>query len=139
MKYAVYLLLLYIFLPFNSTFDFITILLFFVIFNEHEWFALVFAFFSGLLVDLYYPTHLGLNALLFTILAQILLIIRKYIARDLVIIALTFAVFYLTKIIVISITTGGPIRSGVFIFTLILGLPIYLLMSRLFYRAWLSR
>jgi len=139
MRYLLYFLLLYLFLPFNLVLDLLAILLFFIIFNEIEWFALVFAFYTGLLIDLYSPSHLGLNALVYVILGQALLYIKRYIAKDLVTILMTFVVFFLVKIVVIEIAANSQLRLLAIVLTITLCLPMYLVMNKLLFRIWMKR
>ncbi len=81
MRYLVYIILLYIFVPFNLYIDLIAILIFFIVFKEHEAAVLVLSFFAGLLIDLYYPVMFGLNTLVYVLIVQGLLYVKKYIAQ----------------------------------------------------------
>ena len=137
MKYFIYIILLYIFLPFNFSIDLITTLVFFVIFNEDERFTLVFAFLAGLLVDLYNPVKLGANVLVYLILAQALLYLKKYIAQSLLAIVATFSIFYLLKIIVIHLALSSPLKIQPTIITIITFLPIFWVLNKLLYRVWM--
>jgi len=137
MKYFIYIILLYIFLPFNFSIDLITTLVFFVIFNEDERFTLIFAFLAGLLVDLYNPVKLGTNFLVYLILAQALLYLKKYIAQSLLAIVATFSIFYLLKIIVIHLALSSPLKIQPTIITIITFLPIFWVLNKLLYRVWM--
>lgn len=137
MRYIVYIVLLYIFLPFNRMFDLITVMLFFIIFNENEWFAIVFSFFAGFLIDLYIPTFLGINALIYTVLAQILLYVKRFVAKDLITVLLAFTVFFLLKVIMVTVVTGSPVTLAPLILTVAASLPLYLSANRLAFRTWM--
>ena len=138
MKKVIYFILLYLFLPFNSFLDLVAILLFFIIFNENEWFAIIFSFFSGLLIDLYNPAYLGLNAFIYAVLAQLLLYIKRYVAKDLITIILTYVIFYMIKIVIINMVTVTQLKLSAFVLTLLLFLPIYLSFSRVFFNTWMK-
>jgi len=100
MKYLIYVLLLYVFLPFNCVIDIIAVLLFIVYLKENPYFVLLYAFFAGLLLDLYYPVMLGFHMVLYLTLMQILIYIRKYLAHQTLITFALFLAYYITKIIV---------------------------------------
>lgn len=100
MKYLAYVFLLYVFLPFNHMIDIVAILLFIVYLREHPYFVLPFAFFAGLLLDLYYPVMLGFHMLTYLILMQLLIYIRKYLAHQTLIMFALFLAYYITKTIV---------------------------------------
>ncbi|UCG93184.1 MAG: rod shape-determining protein MreD [candidate division WOR-3 bacterium] len=138
MRYFIYFVLLYILLPFNVTIDVTIILLFFIIFNENERFALIFAFISGFLIDLYNPGRLGVNMLVYTLLCQSLLYLKKYILRSLLTTFLTFIIFYLTKNIVVHIILGSPLSSAPIALTIITFFPIFWLLHRLVYGVWMK-
>jgi len=137
MRYIVYIALLYLFLPFNRLLDLISVMLFFIIFNENEWFAIVFSFFAGFLVDLYNPTFLGLHALAYTVLAQILLYVKRFVAKDLITVLLAFAVFFLLKMILVAVVTGSPITPVPLVLTIAACLPLYLTANKLVFRTWM--
>ncbi len=136
--YLLYFLLLYIALPFNWAVDFITIIGFFIIFNEDEHFALIFAFFSGLLLDLYNPAGLGKNALIYTILTQGLLYAKKYISQDLLATLATFTIFLLVKIVFTQLIHPGYFSLPQLILTIGLFIPIQLMLNRIKYRIWMK-
>lgn len=100
MKYLIYVLLLYVFLPFNYMIDIIAVLLFIVYLKENPYFVLPYAFFAGLLLDLYYPVMLGFHMVLYLMLMQMLIYIRKYLAHQTLITFALFLAYYITKIIV---------------------------------------
>jgi rod shape-determining protein MreD len=137
MRYIVYIVLLYLFLPLNHLLDLITVMLFFIIFNENEWFAIVFSFFAGFLVDLYNPTFLGLHALTYTMLAQVLLYVKRFVARDLITVLFAFAVFFLLKVILVAVVTGSKITPAPLVLTVAACLPLYLTANKLVFRTWM--
>ncbi|HEX7319598.1 MAG TPA: rod shape-determining protein MreD [bacterium] len=137
MRYIAYIALLYLFLPLNHLLDLVTVMLFFIIFNENDWFAILFSFFAGLLIDLYNPTFLGLNALTYTILAQVLLYVKRFVARDLITVLLAFAVFFLLKVILVTVVTGSKITPAPLILTVAACVPLYLTANKLVFRTWL--
>jgi cell shape-determining protein MreD len=138
MKYIIYIFLLYLFLPFSSNIDLVTLLLFFIIFNEDHRFALFFSFLIGLLVDLYNPVFLGINMLVYLILTQSLLYIKKYIAQNLATIFGTFTIFYVIKVTVIHIVLTAPFAFQPVITTIIAFLPFFFILNRLAHGVWMK-
>ena len=138
MKYALYVALLYIFLPFNLHIDLIAVLLFFIVFKEDERFVLLFSFFAGLLVDLYDPVVIGINLLIYLSLVQILLYIKKYIAQSNLVTFSVFATFYLTKIVIIHVALSISPKIQPAIITLLFFFPIFLLLNKLVYKVWMK-
>jgi rod shape-determining protein MreD len=138
MKHFIYFVLLYLFLPFNANVDFIIILIFFIIFNEDEKFALIFSFFCGLLIDLYYPVFLGVSTFLFTLLAQLLIYLKKYITRKLVTTFITFTIFYIVKVVALYIAFASPIRIHLIPLTIISFLPLFFVLNRITYGIWMK-
>jgi hypothetical protein len=110
LKYIVYVLLLYIFLPFNHVVDIIAILLFVAHLKENPYFVLPFAFFAGLLLDLYYPVMLGFHMLTYLILIQLLVFVRKYLAHQFLIMFALFLAYYITKIIASALVLRTDLR-----------------------------
>jgi rod shape-determining protein MreD len=138
MKYIIYIFLLYLFLPFSFSIDLVTLLLFFIIFNEDHRFALIFSFLIGLLVDLYNPISLGINMLVYLILTQSLLYIKKYIAQNLATIFGTFTIFYVIKVTTIHIIlTSSPAFQPI-ITTIIVFLPFFFVLNRLVNGVWMK-
>lgn len=137
MKYLLYVALLYIFLPFNLHIDLIAMLIFFTVFKEDETFVLLFSFFAGLLVDLYYPVVLGINLLVYIILVQALLYIKKYIVQSLTVTFAVFIAFYLIKIAIIHLVLSYPLKIQTIIITTILFIPVFLLLNKLRYKIWM--
>lgn len=138
MKYLIYIVLLYLFLPFNFSIDLITLVLFFIIFNEDERFALIFSFLIGLLIDLYSPVHFGINILVYLVLTQLLLYIKKYIAQNFATIFGTFTIFYLTKIAIVHIILSSPLTIQPIIITIIAFVPFFLVLNKLVNGVWMK-
>jgi rod shape-determining protein MreD len=138
MKYIIYILLLYLFLPFSYNIDLVTLLLFFIIFNEDQRFALIFSFLIGLLVDLYTPVSLGINMLVYLILTQSLLSVKKYIAQNLATVFVTFTIFYVIKVTTVHIVlTSSPAFQPI-ITTIIAFLPFFFILNRLVHGVWMK-
>jgi len=138
MKYILYIVLLYVFLPFNIYIDLIAILIFFIAFQEDDRFVLLFSFFAGLLIDLYYPVVLGINMLIYIILVQTLIYIKRYIVHSPVVVFAIFMSFYLTKIVIMHLILSAPLVIQPIIITTIVFSPIFILLNRLFYKRWIK-
>lgn len=138
MKYLLYIILLYLFLPFNNWIDLLSILIFFVSYKEDERFALIFAFYTGLIIDLYYPVTLGLNTLLYLILVQALLYVKKYTARNNVVAIGLFTIFYLIKVCISYIIISFSINIMLIISTLLISIPFFLFLNKLIYKKWMK-
>ena len=138
MKYILYIVLLYVFLPFNLYIDLIAILIFFIAFQEDDRFVLLFSFFAGLLIDLYYPVVLGINMLIYIILVQTLIYIKRYIVHSPVVVFAIFMSFYLTKIAIMHLILSAPLVIQPIIITTIVFSPIFILLNRLFYKRWIK-
>jgi len=138
MKYILYIVLLYVFLPFNIYIDLIAILIFFIAFQEDDRFVLLFSFFAGLLIDLYYPVVLGINMLIYIILVQILIYIKRYIVHSPVVVFAIFMSFYLTKIVIMHLILSAPLVIQPIIITTIVFSPIFIFLNRLFYKRWIK-
>lgn len=138
MKYILYIVLLYVFLPFNIYIDLIAILIFFIAFQEDNRFVLLFSFFAGLLIDLYYPVVLGINMLIYIILVQTLIYIKRYIVHSPVVVFAIFMSFYLTKIVIMHLILSAPLVIQPIIITTIVFSPIFIFLNRLFYKRWIK-
>ncbi|NOR16101.1 hypothetical protein GQ543_00095 [candidate division WOR-3 bacterium] len=138
MKYILYIVLLYVFLPFNIYIDLIAILIFFIAFQEDDRFVLLFSFFAGLLIDLYYPVVLGINMLIYIILVQTLIYIKRYIVHSPVVVFAIFMSFYLTKIVIMHLILSAPLVIQPIIITTIVFSPIFIFLNRLFYKRWIK-
>jgi len=137
MRYLIYFLLLYIFLPFNHVVDILSILIFFVIFNEDNRFALIFSFFNGLLIDLYHPVSLGFNTLIYTAFGMALLYLKQFIIKDPLTTLITFTIFYLSKTIVIHIVISSPFNIQTFLITVFVFLPAVMILNRTLFKIWM--
>lgn len=138
MKYIFYVLLLYIFLPFNHVVDCIAILLFIVFLKENPYFVLPFAFFAGLLLDLYLPVLLGFHMLTYLVLMQFMIYIRKYLAHQFIIMLALFLAYYVTKNIAVILVFGIDLPLKTLGFTVI----VFGIMSAITYalpqRSWMK-
>jgi cell shape-determining protein MreD len=137
MLYPVYVLILYILLPLNSLADLITVLVFFIAFNEDERFSVLFAFFSGLLIDLYNPIKLGLNALVLTVLSQSLIYLKKYVAKGLSPVFVTYLAFFLLRVFIVTLAAPGTFRLFNVLITIAAFLPLSYALNRMFRRSWM--
>ncbi len=138
MRFLAYFVLAYLFLPINSSIDFITILVYFIILNEDEKFSILFAFFVGLLIDLYYPAVLGLNMMIFLILSQALIFLKKYFVREPFTLILVFSVFYLLRVFLVFAVNGLAFYITTIILTIILSLPLIYLLNKICFRVWIK-
>lgn len=138
MRYILYVLLLYILLPVNATIDLIAILIFFVAFREDESAALLFAFFAGLLIDLYYPILFGINMLTYVILVQAILYLKKYFTESPFIIWLAFSVFYLIQTTVIYILASPSLHISLHVLTIAFSLPVFMVLNRTIFGIWIK-
>lgn len=136
MRYLLYFFLLYVFLPLNAFVDLIAITVFFIIFHEPEQYALIFAFFAGLLLDLFQPVKLGLHTMLFTTLGQSLIFLRKFVAKGLIPITATFFIFFIVRTAALAFAVYRNFSFPVFLTTMTGFLPLYLLYHRLMLGSW---
>ncbi|MCX7995282.1 MAG: hypothetical protein N3A65_05890 [candidate division WOR-3 bacterium] len=137
MRYFFYFILSYLFLPFNYIIDLLAILVYFVILNEDDKFALIFSAFIGLILDLYYPVSLGVNMFVLLILAQSLVLIKKYFVREPLTMVFIFFIFYLLRILMAYIIQGRVPAWNTFILTIIFCLPIIFVLQKIFYKVWI--
>lgn len=138
MRFLAYFVLAYLFLPINSSIDFITILVYFIILNEDEKFSILFAFFVGLLIDLYYPAVLGLNMMIFLILSEALIFLKKYFVREPFTLIFVFSVFYLLRVFLVFAVNGLTFYITTIILTIILSLPLIYLLNKICFRVWMK-
>src|SRR4030042_2864109 len=103
MRFVLYLALFYLFLPFNRYIDLIAIVIFFIFWHENNWIGLLYALFVGFLIDLYNPSRLGLNILIFLVLGQVIIYVRDFIVQNLPTTIALFSAFFLSRVIVISL------------------------------------
>ncbi len=137
MRIIFYFLFLYLFLPFNQSADLITIFVFFILINENPIFSIFFAFLTGLLIDLYNPTALGFNTLIYLILGQGTIYLRRFIVREPLTLFIIFLIFYLSKTVISIIFLAHPFQIFKSVLTVIFFIPIYLLFSKLFFKLWI--
>lgn len=138
MRFLAYFVLAYLFLPINSSIDFITILVYFIILNEDEKFSIFYAFFVGLLIDLYYPALLGLNMMIFLILSEALIFLKKYFVREPFTLIFVFSVFYLLRVFLVFTAKGLFFYITTIILTIILSLPLIYLLNKICFRVWMK-
>lgn len=138
MSYFWYVLLLYALLPFNMYIDLISILIFYLVFHEHERFTLIFSFLAGLLIDLFYPVILGVNIIVYIVLAQILIYLKKYIVHSIWVSWIIFIAYYFTKTAVIHLMFSAPLRPFSVLLTIIGFIPFVLVLNKLKYRVWMK-
>ncbi len=138
MRFVLYFILSYIFLPLNATVDLISILVYFIILNEDERFSILFAFFAGLLLDLYCPISLGLNMLIFVILGQALIFLKKYFVREPLTLIFIFTIFYLIHLLIGYLINGIPLNITTLLLTIVLSLPVYFILSKICFKIWMK-
>jgi rod shape-determining protein MreD len=137
-RYLIYFVSLYLMLPFNAAVDFLTILVFFVIMNEDARFAIVFAFITGLFVDLYLPVRLGINTLIFIAVAEALLLLKKYLIANPLTIISAFVVFLLTKTALTNVLVSEPLSILHMFYTIVLFFPIVVIFNRINFGVWMK-
>jgi cell shape-determining protein MreD len=138
-RYLVYLIALYVVLPFSAFVDIVTAIVFFTIIHEDERFALVFSFIAGLLFDLYYPVRLGINTLIYIVLTQSLLYLRKYLVLNPLTTFATFIVFFLTKLAITNIILSSPINFAQIGYAILAFFPTILVLNKLNFGIWIRR
>lgn len=138
MRSILYVILLYVLLPVNASIDLIAMLIFFVTFREDESAALLFAFFAGLLIDLYYPVLFGINMLTYVILVQAVLYLKKYFTESPFIIWIVFTIFYLIRIIVIYVFVSPALHIPLYVLTIAFSLPVFMVLNRTVYGIWMK-
>lgn len=129
-------LLLYLTLPFNAAVDLVAVLVFMIAFRADATFAVIYAFLAGLLLDLYHPVTFGLNALVYTIGAQLIIVTRRYLARDYLISLLLFCVFYLFKTTAVHLFARPALPLATGIATIIAAIPCLAALSRVGRDIW---
>lgn len=137
LRYAVYIVALYLALTINAYVDVLTIIVFFIIMKEDARVALIFAFLAGLLVDLYSPVHLGVNTLLMLVLAQTLLLLKRFLVVNPLTNVATFLVFYLVKIALANILVSAPISTLHIVYTVVAFFPVTIILNRINFRIWM--
>jgi cell shape-determining protein MreD len=139
LRYLLYMTALYLSLPFSATVDVATIIVFSVIIKEDARFALVFAFITGLLIDLYNPIRLGISTIVYITLAQVLLYLRKFLVLNPITTIATFTVLYLVKTATLSILASAPIDPSSMIFTILAFFPVFFFLNRISYGTWMKK
>ncbi len=139
LRYLFYILALYLSLPFSATVDITTIIVFCVIVKEDARFALIFAFVTGLLIDLYSPIRLGVTTIVYLTLAEVLLYLRKFLVLNPITTIATFTVLYLIKTAILNFVISAPINPGTMIFTLLAFFPVFFLLNRVSYGTWMKK
>ena len=137
-RYFIYAILLYILLPVNATVDLIAMLVFFVALKENETTALLFAFLAGLLIDLYYPVLFGINMLVYTVLVQAVLYLKRYFAQGPLILLVVFAAFYLARNLVMYVFVAPIWHIQLLILTIALFLPVFLILNKTLHGIWMK-
>ncbi len=138
-RYLVYFIALYLALPFNAITDIVAIIVFFIVTEEDERFALVFSFIAGLLIDLYYPVRLGINTLIYLTVTQSLIYLKKYLIRNPLTTFATFIVFYLIKTALANVIISSPINLALIFCTVLTFFPMMLLLSKLTFGIWMRK
>ncbi len=138
-RYLVYLIALYLALPFNTAIDAVAIIVFFTITEEDERFALVFSFIAGLLVDLYHPVRLGVNTLIYITVTGALIYLKRYLIRNPLTTIATFVVFYLVRTALANVIISSPINPVLIFSTIIAFFPIMLLLSKISFGVWMRK
>ena len=137
-RYVLYVVLLYILLPVNASIDLIAMLIFFIAFQDDESAALLFAFFAGLLIDLYYPILFGINMLTYVVLVQAVLYLKKYFTESPFIIWVVFAIFYIIRTIVIYVFVSPSLHIPLYVLTIAFSLPVFMVLNRTVYGVWMK-
>lgn len=137
-RYLLYIIGLYAVLPFSGTVDLPAIIVFYVITAEDPRFALAFAFGTGLLTDLYHPVRLGINMMVYTVLAQALLILRGFLVLNPLTTIATFIVLYLVKTAVLNLAIASPIGLMQIVYTVLVFFPVTCFLNKLSRGAWME-
>jgi rod shape-determining protein MreD len=118
--------------------DLISVLVFYIVFHEDERFTLIFSFLAGLLIDLFYPIVLGVNIIIYIVLVQIMLYVKKYIVHSIWVSWVVFTAYYIIKTVITYLTLSAPLRPFPIIMTLLGFLPFVLILNKLKYRVWMK-
>ncbi len=137
-RFLVYLLALYLALPASATVDILTIILFFIIMEEDMFAAIIFAFFTGLLIDLYSPVRIGVNTLIYITLTQSLLLLKKFLVINPLTTMATFIVFYLIKVAATNILATAPINILHIVYTAAVFFPVTTILRRINFGVWMK-
>jgi len=136
-RYLIYFIVLYLTLPSNAMLDISLITVFFVIMEEDDRFALIFAFIAGLLIDLYQPIRIGINTLILITLTQLLLYLKRFLVLNPLTTMATFVVFYLIKIAITNIVVSAPIDPLHVVYTIVAFFPVIIILSKINFGTWM--
>ena len=136
-RYLIYFVVLYLTLPSNAVLDISLITVFFVIMKEDERFALIFAFITGLLIDLYHPIRIGINALVLITITQLLLYLKRYLVLNPLTTMATFIVFCLIKIAITNIVLFAPIDPIHILYTIAAFFPVTMVLNKINFGVWI--
>jgi len=139
LRYILYLVALYLALPFSGTIDVATIIVFFVLIEEDARFALVFAFLTGLISDLYFPVSPGITTLVYITLSQSLLLLKKYLVLNPLTTIATFIVFYFVKTAVLNVAVSSPIDLTQILYTILIFFPVIFLLKKITTGVWMKK
>lgn len=137
-RFIIYVIVLYLALPVSAVVDLLAIVLFFVIIYEDSMMALLFSFFTGLLIDLYLPIRIGINTMISIALTQSLLMVKKYLVINPITTISTFVVFFLIKTALTNLITSAPLDPLHILYTVAAFFPVSLLLNRLKYGLWMK-
>lgn len=138
LRYLFYIIALYATMPFSHTVDVATVIVFFVLIEEDERFALCFAFLAGLVSDLYFPVRLGANTLTGITLGQALILLKKYLVLNPLTTLATFIVFYFLKTAILNVAVSSPIEPMRILYTILIAFPTLLLLRRTLLGVWMK-
>lgn len=138
LRYLFYIIALYATMPFSPTVDVTTVIVFFVLIEEDERFALCFAFLAGLISDLYFPVRLGVNMLTGVALGQLLILLKKYLVLNPLTTIATFIVFYFLKTATLNVAVSLPIEPMRILYTILVAFPTLLLLRRTLLGVWMK-
>lgn len=139
LRYLLYIIALYVTLPFSGTVDLAAIIVFHVIMTEDARFALALAFGAGLLTDLYFPARLGVNTVVFVALSQALLVLKKFLILHPLTTVATFIVLYLIKTAALNLAIASPIELTRILYTLLAFFPAIGLLNKLSHGVWMKK
>jgi rod shape-determining protein MreD len=136
-RYLIYFIALYLALPSSAVLDITLIIVFFVIMEEDERFALIFSFITGLLIDLYQPIRIGINTLILITITQLLLYLKRFLVLNPLTTVATFLVFYLIKIAITNIIISAPINPLHVVYTIAAFFPVIIVLSKINFGTWM--
>ncbi|UCD18932.1 MAG: rod shape-determining protein MreD [candidate division WOR-3 bacterium] len=134
-----YVVALYITIPFSSSVDVAMIIAFFVIIEEDSRFALAYAFLAGLITDLYFPVRLGISSLINIVLTQSLIVLKKYLVLNPLTTIATFIVFYFVRTALLNIFIASPISLVQISCTILAFFPTLFILKRIVRGPWMKK